>query len=70
MSAAPREPACSMRGRLWPPPEVSWRTRRETKLTKTLGFPTLANACFVYSLFKAQQANGRRFESKQKVAGL
>ena len=42
MSAAPRELACSTKGRLLPPPEVNCRTRRDTTaLTNTLGLPTL-----------------------------
>ena len=34
-----------------PPPELSWRTRRETRLTRTLGLPTFSNAFFVNSAF-------------------
>ena len=34
-----------------PPPELSWRTRREIKLTRMLGLPTFANACFTSSAF-------------------
>jgi ubiquinone biosynthesis protein COQ9 len=43
----------SMSGRLMAPaPELSWRTRRETKFTRTLGFPTFSKAFFVNSAFK------------------
>ena len=35
-----------------PPPELSWRTRRETRLISTFGLPTLFKACLSNSLFK------------------
>jgi hypothetical protein len=35
-----------------PPPELSWRTRREIKFTRTLGLPTFSNAFLQYSGFK------------------
>ena len=35
-----------------PPPEVSWRTRREISLINTLGFPTFSSAFLVNSAFK------------------
>jgi hypothetical protein len=45
ISAAPRVVTSATNGRLRPPaPELSWRTRRETKLTRTLGLPTFSNA--------------------------
>ena len=34
-----------------PPMELSWRTRRETRLTRTFGLPTTFNAWFTYSEF-------------------
>ena len=44
-------PAISLiRGRL--PPEFSWRTRREIRLTNTLGLPTSFNAFSLNSAFK------------------
>jgi len=52
MSAAPMPAVSATSGRPEFPPEVSWRTRFEIKFTKTLGFPTLANACLQSSLFK------------------
>ena len=55
MSAAPKCPVSATNGRLiLPPPEVSWRTRRESRLTRTLGLPTFSSAFFVNSAFKAQ----------------
>ena len=62
-----------------PPPELSWRTRREIKLTRTLGFPTFSSAFFVSSAFKgffqgfpryvdrAGQGNGKGGESNIKM---
>ena len=35
-----------------PPPELSWRTRRETRLIRTLGLPTFSNAFLQSSEFK------------------
>src|SRR5207245_639987 len=34
-----------------PPPEVNWRTRRETMLTSTLAFTTFSSACFTRFVF-------------------
>ena len=34
-----------------PPPEFSWRTRRDTRLTSTFGLPTFASAFLQSSLF-------------------
>src|SRR5262245_38068344 len=54
ISAAPRLPTSATNGRLIaPPPELSWRTRREIRLTRTLGLPTFSNAFLVSSAFKA-----------------
>src|SRR5262245_5084525 len=39
-----------------PPPELSWRTRRESRFTNILGLPTLANACLHNSLFKCSSS--------------
>jgi len=43
--------------------ELSWRTRRETRLTKTLGLPTFSNAFFASSAFKAFSLCKRAFPS-------
>src|SRR4051812_6106114 len=54
MSAAPMLPVSPMSGLLPPPPpELSCRTRREIKLTRTLGFPTFSRAFLVNSEFNA-----------------
>src|SRR5256885_1936271 len=54
MSAAPRLLISLTSGRLIAPdPELSWRTRREIKLTRTLGLPTFSSAFLVSSAFKA-----------------
>src|SRR5688572_14604075 len=52
MSATPSPTVSLIRGRLKaPPPEFSWRTRRDTRLTSTFGLPTFANAFLQSSLF-------------------
>jgi hypothetical protein len=53
MSAAPRPATSEMSGREGAPPErpLSCRTRRETRLTSTLGFPTFSRAFLVSSAF-------------------
>jgi len=76
MSAAPRPVTSRIIGRLLPPlPELSWRTRRETRLTSTFGLLTFANACLHNSLFKdalhlqvyrAGQDNGLRSIGNKK----
>jgi len=56
-----------------PAPEVSCRTRRETKLTRMLGLPTFAKACLQNSLFKglyifrASQSSGYSGDINRKV---
>ncbi len=37
-----------------PEPELSWRTRRDTRLIRTLGLPTFSKAFFVSSEFKVK----------------
>src|SRR5437763_13968605 len=52
-SATPRPAWSRIKGRLLPPaPELSWRTRRDTRLTRTFGLTTFAKACLHSSLFK------------------
>ena len=52
MSAAPKPVVSATIGRAEAPPEVSCRTLRETKFTRTFGLTTLAKACLQSSLFK------------------
>lgn len=53
MSAAPRPVVSAIKGRLAPPPpELSWRTRREMRFIRTLGLPTFSRAFFANSAFK------------------
>ena len=53
MSAAPRPATSEISGREGAPPErpLSCRTRRETRLTRLLGFPTFSRAFLVSSAF-------------------
>lgn len=63
MSPAPRPVVSAINGLLLvPEPVVNCRTRRETKLTRILGLPTFARACFANSLFMI-------FTERAKVAG-
>ena len=54
-------------GLMAPAPELSWRTRRETKLTRTLGLPTFSKAFFVSSAFKFFYSWVRN--ERSKIAG-
>src|ERR1043165_3244912 len=52
MSAIPMVPVSLRSGRLrLPPPELSWRTRRDIMLTSTLALPTFSRACLTRSAF-------------------
>src|SRR5437867_3956681 len=52
ISATPRPAVSAINGLLRaPPPEFSWRTRRDTKFTRTFGLPTLAKAFLHSSMF-------------------
>jgi hypothetical protein len=51
-SAAPMFAVSATNGRLIDPPTaLSWRTRRETMLTRTFGLPTISRAFFTNSAF-------------------
>jgi len=61
MSAAPRLPTLSISGRLEPPaPEFNWRTRRDTRLTRTFGLPTFSLARLQSSAFIFIQTKSSR----------
>src|SRR5258707_1742733 len=61
MSAAPRLPTLSIRGRLRPPPpEFNWRTRRDTMFTRTFGLPTFSLALLQSSAFMVISINSNR----------
>src|SRR5580693_9100998 len=78
MSATPMPAGASTSGRLKPPPpELSWRTRRETKLIRTFGLPTFSAAFLASSAFITKELNriwqtdlSARLKFKEKTAGL
>jgi hypothetical protein len=51
ISPAPKPAVSEINGRPPDPPLVSWRTRRDMILTRTLGFPTFSRAFLQNSLF-------------------
>jgi hypothetical protein len=70
MSAAPIAPASRIKGRLpEPPPALSCRTRRETKLTRMFGLTIRSNACRNSSVFKVSRIRFPASTSRYKRPG-